>query len=296
MTQRDVLIPTPDGTCDASLHTPVGDGPWPAVIMFPDAGGVRTTFHAMAQQLADLGYTVLLPNMYYRVSDFEPFDVSTVFSDPDERARLMAVASTVTKDAATCDTGAFLAFLAGTAGGGRHEGRYDRLLPGWRALAHRGGTLPRACGRGCLVPWRTDRQHGARQPAPAGRCHEGQGLRGRRPGRRLVRRRAVRSPVGRPDRGRRRAHAGHLSRRPTGSPFPTTLPTTRRRPAATGRPSPSSTRRRSPTSSPHPEVVAGAGHADTLRAVPTVSYRPTGDERSARATGGTARDAIRSRR
>jgi carboxymethylenebutenolidase len=112
MTQRDVLIPTPDGTCDASLHLPAGDGPWPAVIMFPDAGGVRATFHAMAQQLADLGYTVLLPNMYYRIGDFEPFDVSTVFSDPDERARLMAVASTVTKEAATRDTGAFLEFLA----------------------------------------------------------------------------------------------------------------------------------------------------------------------------------------
>ena len=59
MTQRDVSIPTPDGTCDASLHTPDGAGPWPAVIMFPDAGGVRATFHDMGQQLADLGYAVL---------------------------------------------------------------------------------------------------------------------------------------------------------------------------------------------------------------------------------------------
>ena len=111
MTQRDVMIPTPDGTCDASLHMPAGDGPWPAVIMFPDAGGVRPTFHAMAQQLADLGYTVLLPNMYYRV-DYAPFDLRTVFGDPDERARLMALASTVTKAAATRDTGAILEFLA----------------------------------------------------------------------------------------------------------------------------------------------------------------------------------------
>jgi dienelactone hydrolase len=54
MTRRDVSIPTPDGSCDASLHTPDGAGPWPAVIMFPDAGGVRPTFHGMAQQLADL--------------------------------------------------------------------------------------------------------------------------------------------------------------------------------------------------------------------------------------------------
>ncbi len=34
--------------------------------MFPDAGGVRDTFRAMAQELADLGYSVLLPNLYYR--------------------------------------------------------------------------------------------------------------------------------------------------------------------------------------------------------------------------------------
>ena len=50
------------------LHTPAGTGPWPAVIMFPDAGGVRATFHDMAQQLADLGYAVLLPNVYYRLA------------------------------------------------------------------------------------------------------------------------------------------------------------------------------------------------------------------------------------
>ena len=112
MTQRDVSIPTPDGTCDASLHTPAGAGPWPAVIMFPDAGGVRATFHAMAQRLADLGYAVLLPNMYYRLGEFEPFDLHTVFTDPDERKRLMALVSSVTKESATRDTEAMLDFLA----------------------------------------------------------------------------------------------------------------------------------------------------------------------------------------
>jgi carboxymethylenebutenolidase len=112
MTQRDVLIPTPDGTCDASLHTPDGSGPWPAVIMFPDAGGVRDTFHAMAQQLADLGYAVLLPNVYYRLGDIEPFDMKTVFANADERKRLMGLVGSVSKDAAARDTGAMLDFLA----------------------------------------------------------------------------------------------------------------------------------------------------------------------------------------
>ena len=123
MTQRNVTIATEDGACDASVHTPDGDGPWPAVIMFTDAGGVRPTFHAMAQQLADLGYTVLLPDLYYRVGPFEPFDMRNAFADPEERARLTSLVATVTKDAATRDTGGFLEFLgdqpevaAGTVG------------------------------------------------------------------------------------------------------------------------------------------------------------------------------------
>ncbi len=112
MTQRDVTIPTTDGTMDASLHTPDGGGPWPAVIMFPDAGGVRPTFHEMAQRLADLGYAVLLPNPFYRHGPFEPFDMKTAFADPDERARLMALVGSVTKENATRDTEAMLDFLA----------------------------------------------------------------------------------------------------------------------------------------------------------------------------------------
>jgi carboxymethylenebutenolidase len=111
MPHRGVLIATPDGTCDASLHTPDGTGPWPAVIMYPDAGGPRATFHAMAQQLAELGYSVLLPNLYYRLGEIEPFDLRTVFTDPAERARLMDLAASVTNEAAARDTEAMLDFL-----------------------------------------------------------------------------------------------------------------------------------------------------------------------------------------
>ena len=112
MPQRDVSIPTPDGTCDATLHTPAGTGPWPAVIMYPDAGGVRETFHAMAQRLADLGYAVLLPNFYYRLGEIAPFDMKTVFTDADERKRLMSLVSSVSKEEATRDAAAMLDFLA----------------------------------------------------------------------------------------------------------------------------------------------------------------------------------------
>jgi carboxymethylenebutenolidase len=111
MTQRDVSIPTADGTLDASLHIPAGTGSWPAVIMYPDAGGVRPTFHAMAQRLSDLGYAVLLPNMYYRLGAIEPFDMKNVFTDERERKRLMDLVGSVTKEQATGDTEAMLDFL-----------------------------------------------------------------------------------------------------------------------------------------------------------------------------------------
>jgi carboxymethylenebutenolidase len=112
MTQRDVSITTPDGTLGASLHTPDGTGPWPAVIMFPDAGGVRPTFHQMAQQLADLGYAVLLPDPYYRLGEVAPFDMKNVFNDAAERTRLMGLVGSVTKEHSTTDTAAMLDFLA----------------------------------------------------------------------------------------------------------------------------------------------------------------------------------------
>jgi carboxymethylenebutenolidase len=112
MAQRDVSIPTPDGVCEASVHTPAGAGPWPAVIMFTDAGGVRPTFHDMAQRLADLGYAVLLPNVYYRLGPFEPFDMPNVYRNDAERERLMGMVASVKKDDAARDTEAMLEFLA----------------------------------------------------------------------------------------------------------------------------------------------------------------------------------------
>ena len=71
MTVLDVTVSAPDGECPASLHLPEGKGPWPAVILYPDAGGVRETFRAMADRLSGLGYAVLLPDVYYRAGGFE---------------------------------------------------------------------------------------------------------------------------------------------------------------------------------------------------------------------------------
>ncbi|HEV7977245.1 dienelactone hydrolase family protein [Amycolatopsis sp.] len=111
MPRTEVAIRTEDGTCAASLHTPSDQGSRPAVIMYPDAGGRRETMAVMADRLAELGYTVLLPDVYYR-SEWAPFDLATVFGEPEERKRLFELMGTLTPERIVQDTGAFLDFLA----------------------------------------------------------------------------------------------------------------------------------------------------------------------------------------
>ena len=112
MPRIEVNVPTPDGLCPSVMIAPEGRGPWPAVIMFMDAGGVRPAMVEMAEHLAGMGYVAFLPEMYYRSGPYEPFRIDTVFTDPDERARLMALAGSLTKAMAASDAGALLGFLS----------------------------------------------------------------------------------------------------------------------------------------------------------------------------------------
>jgi carboxymethylenebutenolidase len=80
--------------------------------MYPDAGGVRPTFEEMAETLAGAGYAVLLPDVYYRQGDWQPFSMATAFTDPDERTRLFGMIGSLTQDMIAADAGAFFDFLA----------------------------------------------------------------------------------------------------------------------------------------------------------------------------------------
>ena len=81
MAQRSVEIETADGICPAALSIPDGEGPWPAVIMFADAGGMRDTIRFMGERLSALGYVVLVPDFYYRNGPYEPVDMRTAFQE-----------------------------------------------------------------------------------------------------------------------------------------------------------------------------------------------------------------------
>lgn len=103
-------IRTADADCPAYLMSPSGLGPWPAVILYGDAGGIRPAMRDMARQLADTGYIVLLPDLYYRFGPYGPLVPKDVFNG-DVMAILGPLMASTGVDKASADTAAFLAYL-----------------------------------------------------------------------------------------------------------------------------------------------------------------------------------------
>jgi carboxymethylenebutenolidase len=111
MGQRTVEIETGDGTCPAALSIPDGEGPWPAVIMFADAGGMRDTVRQMGERLSGLGYVVLAPDFYYRNGPYEPVDMRTVFQNKESMEWIMGMMRGYTADLAVRDAKVFVDYL-----------------------------------------------------------------------------------------------------------------------------------------------------------------------------------------
>lgn len=65
VTESEVSIKTPDGTCDAYFVHPAS-GTAPGVLVWPDIFGLRPAMRNMGKRLAESGYSVLVVNPFYR--------------------------------------------------------------------------------------------------------------------------------------------------------------------------------------------------------------------------------------
>ena len=111
MSHQKVTIRTRDGECPASVFTAAEGGQHAAVIFFMDGLGIRPTLFEMGQRLADHGYVVLLPDLFYRAGPYEPLDPKAVFASGDVRSALAHLFSSTDSRRAAEDTEAFLAYL-----------------------------------------------------------------------------------------------------------------------------------------------------------------------------------------
>jgi carboxymethylenebutenolidase len=110
MSEQQVSIEMKDGTCKAWVLTPEGTGPWPAVIFYMDAFGIRPGMVQMAKHLASQGYVVLLPDLYYRLGAYGPLDPKEVLKG-DFRATVGPMMSSINNLITAEDTASFIAYL-----------------------------------------------------------------------------------------------------------------------------------------------------------------------------------------
>jgi carboxymethylenebutenolidase len=112
LVETDVEIKTPDGTCDAAFIRPK-TGSYAGVLIWPDAFGLRPSMRDMAKRLAADGYSVLVPNPFYRVSKAPFSDASNFnFSNQADMAKLRPLMASVNAPgAAEKDAVAYIAFL-----------------------------------------------------------------------------------------------------------------------------------------------------------------------------------------
>jgi len=111
--ETEVSVKTPDGTCDAAFVHPAS-GAYPGVILWPDALGLRPSMRDMAKRLAAEGYSVLVPNPFYRVSKAPQFTTAANldFKNPDTMTKIVPLMSSVqAAGAAEKDAIAYVVFL-----------------------------------------------------------------------------------------------------------------------------------------------------------------------------------------
>lgn len=113
--ESDVTVKTADGMCDAVFVHPMM-GEHPGVLIWPDALGLRPAFREMARRMAGDGFSVLVPNPFYRVAKAPVLGPDFSFDKPEDRAKLGPLVGSVTAPgAAERDAEAYVAFLDGHA-------------------------------------------------------------------------------------------------------------------------------------------------------------------------------------
>ena len=113
LVETNVDIKTPDGVCDAAFIHPA-TGAHPGVLIWPDAFGLRPSMREMAKRLAADGYSVLVPNPFYRLGKSPVFESAANFNfgDPAQRSKLTPLMGSINAaGAAEKDAAAFVAWL-----------------------------------------------------------------------------------------------------------------------------------------------------------------------------------------
>lgn len=108
--EQDIDIKTPDGVADSYFVRPAS-GRHPAVLVWTDIMGLRPSFRQMGKRLAEQGYTVLVPNPFYRTKRAPVVPPGVSMADPAGRELIMANGRSLNATTNVTDARALIAWL-----------------------------------------------------------------------------------------------------------------------------------------------------------------------------------------
>jgi carboxymethylenebutenolidase len=112
MIEQNLEIPAADGVTAALLVRPESNDPLPGIINLTDGLGFRPAFAEQSKRIAERGYVVLAPNIFYRVSKSPVFPFEPDFASEPTRARFNELKAPLTPAAMERDGSAYVDFLA----------------------------------------------------------------------------------------------------------------------------------------------------------------------------------------
>jgi carboxymethylenebutenolidase len=112
--EEAIEIQTLDGTVDGFLYRAAEGASAPGVLQLTDIGGIRASNRESAKRLAAAGYTVLLPNVFYRTAKPPVFDRAA--PGDVQKQRMAELTGPLTPDAVELDASAYVGFLNQSAG------------------------------------------------------------------------------------------------------------------------------------------------------------------------------------
>jgi carboxymethylenebutenolidase len=113
MIEEEIEIPLADGTSEGFLYREENAGRRPGVLYLTDIGGIRAANREMARRLAGEGYSVLMPNLFYRTGRLPLFDFPMQLGEERTNQRFAELRGPLTPDAMDRDAVAYVDFLAG---------------------------------------------------------------------------------------------------------------------------------------------------------------------------------------
>ena len=112
MIHQQVEISTADGIADALLVHPDTAETLPGVIVLTDVYGLRPAYVGLSERIAERGYAVLTPNVFYRTTKPPTFDFPPESSTERAADRFRELTGPLTPDAMVRDGSAYVDFLA----------------------------------------------------------------------------------------------------------------------------------------------------------------------------------------